>query len=51
MLEDLLTIRADRQNYYYGADQIFQRRLDTLTRFHTSTPTLLLKLMDIVIRR
>jgi len=32
MLQDLLTIRADRDNYFYGCDELFSRHPDIIKR-------------------
>lgn len=32
MLQDLLTIRADRDNYYYGCDALFTRHPELIHR-------------------
>ena len=41
MLEDLLTIRADRDNYYYGADALFTRHPEIIKKLASSAPSLL----------
>mmetsp|Transcript_101271 Transcript_101271/g.325457 ORF Transcript_101271/g.325457 Transcript_101271/m.325457 type:complete len:1383 (+) Transcript_101271:194-4342(+) len=46
VLEDLLTIRADRDRYYYGADELFARHADVVNRLILDAPELLPKLFD-----
>lgn len=46
VLEDLLTIRADRDKYYYGADELFARHADVVNRLILDAPELLPKLFD-----
>jgi len=46
MLVDLLTIRADRDRYYYGADELFARHADVVMRLRDEAPTLLPVLLD-----
>ncbi|CAJ1371643.1 unnamed protein product [Effrenium voratum] len=46
MLEDLLTIRADRDVYYYGCDDLFTRHPDIIQRLCNDAPTLLWTLLD-----
>ena len=51
MLEDLLTIRADRDNYYYGADALFTRHPEVIKKLASSAPSLLDCLLDGLIWR
>jgi len=46
ILKDLLTIRADRDRYYYGADELFARHPDIIARLCEAAPTLLPGVMD-----
>lgn len=46
IIEDLLTIRADRDVYYYGCDALFTRHPEIVHRMCTSAPSLLLPLFD-----
>ncbi|CAE7537682.1 unnamed protein product, partial [Symbiodinium necroappetens] len=46
MLEDLLTIRADRDNYYYGCNALFERHPEVIHRLCVDAPTLLPTLLD-----
>jgi len=46
MLVDLLTIRADRDVYYYGCDAMFTRHPDLILRLCNDASTLLWTLMD-----
>lgn len=46
MIQDLLTIRADREVYYYGCEELFRRHPDIIKRLCTSAPTLLETLLD-----
>ena len=46
ILEDLLTIRADRDVYYYGCDDLFTRHPEVIKRLCVSAPTLLPTLLD-----
>lgn len=46
MLQDLLTIRADREVYYYGCEELFKRHPDIIKRLCTSAPTLLITMLD-----
>ncbi|CAE8615182.1 unnamed protein product [Polarella glacialis] len=41
MLEDLLTIRADRERYYYGIDHLFENHPDIIERLCVDAPSLL----------
>lgn len=46
MIVDLLTIRADRDVYYYGCDELFTRHPDIIHRLCKDAPTLLWTLLD-----
>ena len=46
IIEDLLTIRADREKYYYGLDDLFQRHPDFAEILATRATTLLYTLFD-----
>lgn len=46
IIEDLLTIRADRENYYYGCDTLFQVHPDLIHHLCNNAPTLLEPLLD-----
>lgn len=46
MLEDMFTIRADRDRYYFGADELFQRHPDIVKKLCDSAPSLLPVLLD-----
>ncbi|CAK0822872.1 unnamed protein product [Prorocentrum cordatum] len=46
MIEDLLTIRADRDRYYYGMDALFERHGDIVRRLCAEAPALLPTLLD-----
>eukprot|EP00930_Biecheleria_cincta_P086520 TRINITY_DN7579_c0_g4_i1.p1 TRINITY_DN7579_c0_g4~~TRINITY_DN7579_c0_g4_i1.p1 ORF type:complete len:1142 (+),score=206.60 TRINITY_DN7579_c0_g4_i1:77-3502(+) len=46
MLRDLLTIRADRQRYYFGADELFHRHPDFVRRLADKAPDMLPVLLD-----
>eukprot|EP00927_Polykrikos_kofoidii_P027811 TRINITY_DN2435_c0_g1_i1.p1 TRINITY_DN2435_c0_g1~~TRINITY_DN2435_c0_g1_i1.p1 ORF type:complete len:1552 (-),score=284.27 TRINITY_DN2435_c0_g1_i1:2242-6897(-) len=46
ILHDLLTIRADRQRYYYGVDALFARHPDIINRLIQDAPTLLPELLN-----
>merc|ERR1719230_250499 len=46
MISDLLTIRADRDRYYYAADQMFERHPDLFNIIMYSAPLLLDVLLD-----
>lgn len=48
---DLLTIRADRENYYYAADQLFSRHTDVVQRICADAHKLLPTLLDGLIWR
>ncbi|CAK0807291.1 unnamed protein product [Prorocentrum cordatum] len=41
ILEDLLTIRADRERYYYGMEDLFSRHPDIIRRLCKDAPALL----------
>eukprot|EP00434_Breviolum_minutum_P011288 symbB.v1.2.009960.t1/scaffold623.1/size335370/3 len=51
MIEDLLTIRADRDNYYFGADALFTRHPEVIKKLSTSAPSLLDPLLEGLIWR
>jgi hypothetical protein len=46
ILKDLLTIRADREKYYYGVDELFDRHTDMIERLVTDAKTLLPTLLE-----
>lgn len=46
ILEDLLTIRADRDVYYYGCENLFTRHPEVIKRICLSAPSLLPTLLD-----
>jgi len=46
MLVDLLTIRADRDRYYYGADELFSRHSDIVNYMCGEAPVLLSFVLD-----
>eukprot|EP00927_Polykrikos_kofoidii_P046597 TRINITY_DN40782_c0_g1_i1.p1 TRINITY_DN40782_c0_g1~~TRINITY_DN40782_c0_g1_i1.p1 ORF type:complete len:1138 (-),score=213.21 TRINITY_DN40782_c0_g1_i1:20-3319(-) len=46
MICDLLTIRADRQKYYYGVNDLFKRHPDIVKRLSQEAPMLLPTLFD-----
>ncbi|CAE6962466.1 unnamed protein product [Symbiodinium natans] len=46
MIQDLLTIRADRDNYYYGCDDLFSRHPNIIQKLCAEAPTLLKPLLD-----
>jgi hypothetical protein len=46
ILTDLLTIRADRDQYYYGVDMLFERHPDVIKRLCIDAPWLLATLFD-----
>jgi len=48
---DLLTIRADRDRYYYGMDTMFERHSDLVKRLCLDAPALLPTLLDGLIWR
>merc|ERR1719162_2655420 len=43
---DLLTIRADRDRYFYGADDLFHRHPDIVKRLCNDAPALVPVLLD-----
>lgn len=45
-IEDLLTIRADRDKYYFGVDELFRRHPDFVFRLCDEAPTLLTTLLE-----
>eukprot|EP00933_Yihiella_yeosuensis_P048362 TRINITY_DN4449_c0_g1_i5.p1 TRINITY_DN4449_c0_g1~~TRINITY_DN4449_c0_g1_i5.p1 ORF type:complete len:708 (+),score=164.50 TRINITY_DN4449_c0_g1_i5:131-2125(+) len=51
MINDLLTIRADRDNYYYGCDSLFERHPDVVKVLCNDAATLLPVLLDGLIWR
>eukprot|EP00929_Paragymnodinium_shiwhaense_P115087 TRINITY_DN836_c0_g3_i1.p1 TRINITY_DN836_c0_g3~~TRINITY_DN836_c0_g3_i1.p1 ORF type:complete len:835 (-),score=221.66 TRINITY_DN836_c0_g3_i1:91-2517(-) len=51
MLTDLLTIRADRDKYYYEADRLFRRHPDIINTFLQDAPLLIMPLLDGLIWR
>ncbi|CAE8599594.1 unnamed protein product, partial [Polarella glacialis] len=51
MILDLLTIRADRDNYYYGSDSLFERHPDVVQRLCADAQALLPILLDGLIWR
>eukprot|EP00927_Polykrikos_kofoidii_P038259 TRINITY_DN32586_c0_g1_i1.p1 TRINITY_DN32586_c0_g1~~TRINITY_DN32586_c0_g1_i1.p1 ORF type:complete len:1061 (-),score=177.72 TRINITY_DN32586_c0_g1_i1:218-3400(-) len=46
MLKDLLTFRADRDRYYYSADDLFKRHPDIVSMLFANAPGLLPVLLD-----
>jgi len=46
IIVDLLTIRADRERYYYGMDILFERHADVIKRLCVDAPALLPVLLD-----
>lgn len=46
VIEDLLVIRADRERYYYGCDDLFNRHQDIVARLCREAPGLLPTLLD-----
>eukprot|EP00931_Biecheleriopsis_adriatica_P123584 TRINITY_DN9863_c1_g1_i1.p1 TRINITY_DN9863_c1_g1~~TRINITY_DN9863_c1_g1_i1.p1 ORF type:complete len:1235 (+),score=276.02 TRINITY_DN9863_c1_g1_i1:91-3705(+) len=46
MLKDLLTIRADRDRYYYGSDELFSRHPDIVEIITVEAPALVPTLLD-----
>jgi len=46
MIQDILTIRADRDRYYYGVDELFSRHYDIIDRLIKDAPSLLNTLLD-----
>lgn len=51
MIQDLLTIRADRDTYYYGCDELFARHPDIVKRLIADAEHLLPVLLDGLIWR
>ena len=51
MISDLLTIRADRDNYYYGCDELYTRHPDVIQRLCADAAALLPTLLDGMIWR
>lgn len=51
IIEDLLTIRADRESYYYGVDDLFMQHPDIIKVLSESAPSLLPVLLDHLIWR
>lgn len=51
MLRDLLTIRADRDRYYYPFNDLFNRHADVVSVLLTDAPSLFPELMDGLIWR
>lgn len=51
MLQDLLIIRADRENYYYGCNDLFERHRDVIKRLCADAEELLPTLLDGLIWR
>jgi len=46
VMQDLLVIRADRERYYYGCDDLFNRHQDIVARLCREAPGLLPTLLD-----
>lgn len=46
IIQDLLTIRADREKYYYGVEELWDRHPDILERICRDAPTLLPCLLE-----
>ncbi|CAJ1409518.1 unnamed protein product [Effrenium voratum] len=46
IIEDLLTIRADRERYYYGVDDLFARHRDIVQIICSEAPTLLTTFLE-----
>jgi len=46
MIQDLLTIRADRDNYYYGCTDLFTRHPKIIQKLCGEAPTMLSPLLD-----
>ena len=46
LCQDLLTIRANRHHYYFGADELFARHPDIVQRLIRTARSLLPKLLD-----
>eukprot|EP00930_Biecheleria_cincta_P049784 TRINITY_DN3498_c0_g1_i1.p1 TRINITY_DN3498_c0_g1~~TRINITY_DN3498_c0_g1_i1.p1 ORF type:complete len:1119 (+),score=213.89 TRINITY_DN3498_c0_g1_i1:76-3432(+) len=51
MIKDLLVIRADRENYYYGCHDLFERHPDIIQRLCADAPALLWTLFNGLIWR
>lgn len=51
IIEDLFTIRADRDKYYCGTDDLFMRHPDIIKTLLSEAPLLLPKLLDGLIWR
>ncbi|CAJ1356900.1 unnamed protein product [Effrenium voratum] len=51
ILEDILTIRADRDVYYYGCDALFERHPEVIQHLCNYAPNLLWTLLDGLIWR
>ena len=51
IIDDLLTIRADRDRYYYAADELFTRHPEAIQRLCTDRRSLLSRLLDGLIWR
>eukprot|EP00930_Biecheleria_cincta_P053684 TRINITY_DN3929_c0_g1_i1.p1 TRINITY_DN3929_c0_g1~~TRINITY_DN3929_c0_g1_i1.p1 ORF type:complete len:1171 (-),score=241.12 TRINITY_DN3929_c0_g1_i1:233-3745(-) len=51
MITDLLAIRADRDRYYYGLDELFSRHPDIVQVLTTDAPNLLPKMLDCMLWR
>merc|ERR1711988_1310484 len=51
MIKDLLTIRADRDNYYYGCDELYTRHPEVIQRLCADAAALLPTLLDGMIWR
>merc|ERR1712232_566252 len=51
IIRDLLTIRADRDKYYYGAEELFERHADIVQIMCEEAPVLLPVLLDGLIWR
>ncbi|CAE7500497.1 unnamed protein product [Symbiodinium natans] len=46
MIEDVLTIRADRQRYYYGVDELFNYQPDVAEHVCSEAPFLAMELLE-----
>jgi hypothetical protein len=51
IFKDLLTIRADREKYYYGLDELFARHPDIIDRVCIEAPAILPMVLDGLIWR
>jgi hypothetical protein len=51
IIVDLLTIRADRDRYYYGMDHMFERHADIIYRLCADAPAVLPTILDGLIWR